>query len=98
IAILIPTIVDGRTGDVTPALLLAVVLMVAAIAITEVVHSVRETAAEAQRKAGEVAASEERMRTMLEAAMVGLAIADADGKWTEVNDRLGTIPGRSRDE
>jgi PAS domain S-box-containing protein len=98
IAILIPTFVDGRTGDVTPALLLAVVLMVAAIAMTEVVHSVRQTAAEAQRRADEVAASEERMRTMLEAAMVGLAIADADGKWTVVNDRLGTILGRSRDE
>jgi PAS domain S-box-containing protein len=98
IAILIPTFVDGRTGDVTPALLLALVLMVAAIAITEVVHSVRETAAVAQRKADEVVASEERMRTMLEAAMVGLALADADGKWTDVNDRLGTILDRSRDE
>jgi len=98
IAILIPAFVDGRTGDVTPALLLAVVLMVAGIAITEVVHSVRETAAEAQRKTDEVVASEERMRSMLEAAMVGLALADAGGKWTEVNDRLSTILGRSRDE
>ena len=98
VAILIPTFVDGRTSDVTPAVLLAVVLMVAAVAITEVVHSVRENAAEAQRKADGIAASEERMRAMLEAAMVGLAIADADGRWTEVNDRLGMILGRSRDE
>jgi PAS domain S-box-containing protein len=96
--ILIPTLVDGRTGDVTPAVLLAVVLMVAAVAITEVVHSVRLTAAEAQRTADKVIASEERMRTMLEAAMVGLALADAEGRWTEVNDRLGTILGRTRDE
>jgi PAS domain S-box-containing protein len=98
IAILIPTFVDGRTGDLTPALLLAAVLMVAAIAITEVVHAVRETAADAQRKADEVVASEERMRTMLEAAMVGLAIADGKGRWTEVNDRMGMILGRSRAE
>ncbi len=98
VAILIPTLVDGRTSDVTPALLLAVVLMVAAVAITEVVHSVRDNAAEAQRKAVTIAASEERMRAMLEAAMVGLAIADADGRWNEVNDRLGMILGRSRDE
>ena len=74
--ILIPTLVDGRTGDVTPAVLLAVVLMVAAVAITEVVHSVRLTAAEAQRTADAVIASEERMRTMLEAAMVGFERAD----------------------
>jgi PAS domain S-box-containing protein len=98
IAILIPPLVDGRTSDVTPAVLLAVVLMVAAVAITEVVHSVRENAAEAQRKADRIAASEERMRAMLEAAMVGLAIAGADGRWNEVNDRLGMILGRSRDE
>jgi PAS domain S-box-containing protein len=98
IAILIPTFVDGGTGDVTPAVLLAVVLMVAAVAITEVVHSVRETAVEAQRKADEVASSEERMRTMLEAAMVGLALADAAGRWTDVNERMATILGRSRDE
>jgi PAS domain S-box-containing protein len=98
LGILIPTFVDGRTGDVTPAVLLAVVLMVAAVAITEVVHSVRETSAEAQRKADAVVVSEERMRTMLEAAMVGLALADADGRWTDVNDRMGMILGRSRDE
>jgi PAS domain S-box-containing protein len=35
---------------------------------------------------------------MLEAAMVGLALADADGRWTDVNDRMGMILGRSRDE
>ena len=52
----------------------------------------------APSRADEVVASEERMRTMLEAAMVGLALADAEGRWTEVNDRLGMILGRSRDE
>ena len=99
VAILIPGLVgDGQPGDMTPSLLLAVVLMVSAVAITEVVRQVRETSAEAQRKADEVVASEERMRTMLEAAMVGLALTDAEGRWTEVNDRLGTILGRTRDE
>jgi PAS domain S-box-containing protein len=99
IAILIPYLVGGgQPGDVTPALLLAVVLMVSAVAITAVVRQVREAATQAQRKADEVVASEERMRTMLEAAMVGLALADVDGKWTEVNDRLGMILGRSREQ
>jgi PAS domain S-box-containing protein len=99
IAILIPTLVGGgQPGDMAPGLLLAVVLLVSAVAITEVVRQVRETEAEARRKAGDVVSSEERMRTMLEAAMVGLALADADGRWTEVNDRLGMILGRSREE
>ena len=30
--------------------------------------------------------------------MVGLALADADGKWTQVNERLCLILGRSREE
>jgi PAS domain S-box-containing protein len=99
IALLIPPLVRGdQSENIAPAVLLAIVLMVTALAITEVVRQVRESAAEAQRKTEEVAASEERLRTMLEAAMVGLALADRDGRWIEVNDRLGMILGRSRDE
>jgi PAS domain S-box-containing protein len=99
IAILIPSLVGGGLpGDLTPALLLAVVLLVAAVAITEVVRQVRETADQAQRQSDEIAASEERLRLMLEAAMVGLALVDGDGRWVQVNERLGTILGRSRDD
>jgi len=73
-AILIPNLVGSdQPADLAPALLLAVVLMVSAVAITEVVRQGREVAADAERKAQSVAASEERLRTMLEAAMVGLA-------------------------
>jgi PAS domain S-box-containing protein len=99
IGILIPSLVSAdQPADTAPAILLAVVLMVSAVAITEVVRQGRDVAADAQRKAESVAASEERLRTMLEAAMVGLALADADGRWIEVNDRLGMIVGRTRDE
>jgi PAS domain S-box-containing protein len=99
IAILVPNLVRGdQPGDMAPALLLATVLLVAAVAITEVVHQVRKTAAAAQRKTDEIAANEERLSMMLEAAMVGLAVVDADGRWNQVNDRLGTILGRSREE
>jgi len=98
-AILIPSLVGSdQPADLAPALLLAVVLVVSAVAITEVVRQGRDVAADAEQTAESVAASEERLRTMLEAAMVGLALADADGKWIEVNDRLGMILGRSRDE
>ena len=99
IGILIPSLVSAdQPADTAPAILLAVVLMVSAVAITEVVRQGRDVAADAQRKAESVAASEERLRTMLEAAMVGLALADAHGRWIEVNDRLGMIVGRTRDE
>jgi len=99
LGILIPSFVGAeQPADLAPAVLLALVLIVSAIAITEVVRQGREVAADTQRKAEAVAASEERLRTMLEAAMVGLALADADGRWIDVNDRLGMILGRSRDE
>ena len=99
LGILIPSVVGAeQPADLAPAVLLALVLIVSAIAITEVVRQGREVAADTQRKAEAVAASEERLRTMLEAAMVGLALADADGRWIDVNDRLGMILGRSRDE
>ncbi len=75
-----------------------VVLLVAAVAITEVVRQVRETADKARRQTEEIAASEERLRLMLEAAMVGLALVDGEGRWIQVNDRLGTILGRPREE
>ena len=99
VAILIPALVRAdQPGDVTAGVLLAVVLIVAGLAITAVVHQVRQKATAAQRSTDEIAASEERMRLMLEAAMVGLALVDRDGRWQEVNDRLGVILGRSRDE
>jgi PAS domain S-box-containing protein len=99
VAILTPSLVGGGLpGDLTPALLLAVVLLVAAVAITEVVRRVRATADRAKRQSDEIAASEERLRLMLEAAMVGLALIDGEGRWVQVNERLGTILGRPRDE
>src|SRR4029077_1615763 len=99
IAILTPPLVrSGRTGDIVPAALLAGVLVVVALAISEVVRQGRENAAEAQRKAREIEASEERLRMTLQAAMVGLALADADGKWTQVNEQLSLILGRSHED
>jgi len=105
-AMLIPSVVGGGSvGDIAPALLLAIVLLVAAVAITEVVRQVRETADQARdtadqarRQTDEIVASEERLRLMLEAAMVGLALIDAEGRWVQVNERLETILGRRREE
>jgi PAS domain S-box-containing protein len=99
IAILIPPSVSGdQPNDIATAVLLAVVLIVGAVAITAVVSQVRQKAATAQRRTDDIAASEERMGMMLEAAMVGLALVGSDGKWQQFNDRLAVILGRSRDE
>jgi PAS domain S-box-containing protein len=99
IGILIPAVVGGGLpGDMAPALLLAIVLLVAAVAITEVVRQVRDTADRAKRQTEEIAANEERLRLMLEAAMVGLALVDGEGRWIQVNDRLATILRRPREE
>jgi hypothetical protein len=50
-AILIPSVVGGGSlGDIAAAMLLAIVLLVAAVAITEVVRQVRETADKAKRQ------------------------------------------------
>jgi PAS domain S-box-containing protein len=99
IAILLPALVRGdQSSDAATAMLLALILIVAALAITEVVVRVRQKDAAAQRRSDDIAASEERMRMMLEAAMVGLALVDGEGRWQQVNDRLAVIVGRSRDE
>lgn len=99
VAILMPALFrGGQPGDAAPAVLLAILLMVVALAIGEVVRQARETAAGAHRKLVEVETNEARLRLALEGAMVGLALAGADGRWTEVNDRLCTSLGRSRDE
>jgi PAS domain S-box-containing protein len=99
IAIVVPPLLrPDRSADIAPAALLAAVLVVVALAISEVVRQGRETAAEAQRKAAAIEVNEERLRMTLETAMVGLALADPDGRLTQVNERLAVILGRGRDE
>jgi PAS domain S-box-containing protein len=91
-------VTGDQPNDIATAVLLAVVLIVGAVAVTAVVSQVRQKAATAQRRTDDIAASEERMGMMLEAAMVGLALVGSDGKWQQFNDRLAVILGRSRDE
>lgn len=98
IAILVPSPRGAQPADLTAAILLAAVLVVVAVAITEVVRQVRETATEAQRKTDAIAAGEKQVRAMLEAAMVGLALASYEGRLSRVNEGLTIILGRASDE
>ena len=93
-----PVIVTGPASDIAPAALLAAVLLGVAIAISELARHARGAAAAAQRRVAELAAAEHRLRATLEAESVGLAIADFDGRWNEVNEQLAAILARSRDD
>jgi PAS domain S-box-containing protein len=93
-----PLLTGGSASDVSQAVLLAAVLLVVAFAISELSRQAREASAEAQRKLASLAASERRVRSTVEAASVGLALADLTGKWLQVNDRLAAMLGRGQDE
>ena len=99
IAILIPPLVRGsQAADIAPAALLAAVLIVLAAALSELHRQAREAAATARGEAADVLAKVQLLQTMLEIARTGLALADAGGKFTLVNQKLCEISGRSRDE
>ena len=93
-----PLVTGAQPSDLAPALLLAAVLVIVTVAVGEVARQARETAVEALRTAARTAEAEQRVRTMLEAAMVGLALTDLDGRWIQVNERLSRILGRNRDD
>lgn len=99
IAILIPPLVRGaQPSEIAPALLLAVVLVVVAVVLSEVYRQAREAAARARHDAAELLVAELRLKTMIETAATGLGLADLDGRWNLVNPKLCEILGRDRDE
>jgi len=66
--------------------------------MTELTRQIRENASAERLRLEALAASERRFRATLESAEVGLALADLDGKWMQVNEALAAILGRSRNE
>jgi PAS domain S-box-containing protein len=92
-----PTAV-GPASDVPAAALLGAVLLGVAVTMTEVARRARAVAAETKRRLDELAAAERQLRTTLESANVGLALADLHGRFLQVNPPLAAILGRSRDE
>lgn len=98
IGVAAPSLVAGGSADLAVPLLLAAVLLVVAVAVHEVVGRIRNEAVSAERRAAELAGSEERLRITVEAAQVGLALVGGTGGWLLVNERLCVILGRSRAE
>jgi len=93
-----PILTGDGSSAVAVVLSLAAVLLVVAVAVHEVVRRIRDEATNAERRAVELQAREERLRITVEAAQVGLALVGANGAWLLVNERLCMILGRSRAE
>jgi len=99
VAILIEPLGHGRLGsEVGSAVLLAASLPLVSIAVGEVTRQARLRAAEAQRSAAAVAASERRLSSIVEATNIGLAVTDMSGTLTLANERFAAIVGRRGNE
>ena len=85
-------------GELAPALLLDLVLLAVAGAMSEVTRTSRQAASVAERTLAELETRDRQLRAMLETTDVGLALAGLDGAWLQVNQRLADILGRSRDQ
>ena len=99
LAILILSIVQlGPTSNLATAVFEVAVLGIVAASVHEVVMQARLAEGTAEEKAEQLESVDERLRMTLEAAMVGLGLVTAGGRWVQVNERLASILGRSRDE
>ena len=98
VAIAAGPVIAGRSTDVTAALLLAAVLLGVAIVVGELTRQWREAASRSGRIIESLNAEDQRLEAVVEAASVGLGLAEMDGAWVRVNDRLASIAGRSREE
>ena len=96
-AVLVRPIATGDASEVAPAVLLAGVLVAVAITMTELTRHMRNAASAEQRRLDGLVASERRLRATLESVDVGLGLAELDGSWIQVNDRLAAMLGRGRD-
>jgi PAS domain S-box-containing protein len=96
--IITPFAAGAQTVEVATAILLGAVLVGVVVALVSLSRRARATASQTRRRLEELTEAEQRLRTTLDAADVGLALADLDGRFTQVNLALAGILGRNRDE
>ena len=98
IAIAVPPVAaGGPMSDLVIAALEIGVIWLVAVAVNRVVRQAQLAAGRAERKAVEIESIDERLRLTLEAALVGLGLVTADGRWVQANERLCVVLGVSRD-
>ena len=88
----------GPLSNLAIAVFEVAVLAIVAGSVHEVMRRVREEEGEAEKKARELQADDERLRLTLEAATLGLGVVTASGRWLEVNETLARMLGRARGE
>src|SRR4029077_10514845 len=98
VALVLPAAIAGQTADLAPAALLAAVIVAVAVTINELTRHINASASAERRRLDGVVESERRLRAMLESVDAGLGIAEPDGSWVLVNERLAAMLGRTRDE
>ena len=98
VAMLVLPVAGGQASELTPSLLFAAVLVAVAITFNELIRHMRASASTEQRRLDGLVESERRLRAMLESVGVGLGLAEQDGSWIQVNDRLAAMLGRSQDQ
>ncbi|HEV2476109.1 MAG TPA: ATP-binding protein [Candidatus Dormibacteraeota bacterium] len=94
--LLAPLAAGAQPTAVATAILLGAVLLGAAAGMGALSRRSRATASEAHRRLEELTEAEQKLRTTLESADVGLALADLDGRFTQVNPAMAAILGRDR--
>ena len=99
LAILVLSVIHlGQTSNLATAVFEVAVLAIVAGSVHEVVQHVRAAEGSAEKKATDLETDDARLHMVMEAATVGLGVATADGRWLQVNERLGTILGLGRGE
>ncbi len=98
IAIFVPALADRGSAQLATAVFEVAVLWLVAGTVNEVMRHARQVAGEAERKAEEMESIDDRLRMTLEAAMIGLALITAGGRWLQVNERLCALVDRTAGE
>jgi PAS domain S-box-containing protein len=98
VALLVQPAAAGQTSELVAGVLLSAVLVAVAITLNELTRSMHLSVTAGQRRLDGIVQSERRLRGVLESVEVGLGIAEPDGSWVQVNERLAAMLGRSRDE
>ena len=99
LAILVLSVIHlGPTSNLATAVFEVAVLAIVAGSVHEVVQHMRAAEGSAERKALELETDDARLHLVMEAATIGLGVVTGDGRWLQVNERLGTILGLGRDD
>jgi PAS domain S-box-containing protein len=99
LAILVLSVIHlGPTSNLATAVFEVAVLAIVAGSVHEVVQHTRAAEGSAEKKALDLETDDARLHMVMEAATIGLGVVTADGRWLQVNERLGTILGLRRGE